>query len=414
MHWVIIVTAIWILIDKSQLPNNIKLFFVFGYFAIYEFAAISRNYALCMLLIFLSCYLVKQSRFRLNISVAIVLILLANTHLFGLIYSLGLLMILIVEQRMHKRLNINNIYLIIIVVAGMLIAIYQIIPPLDHFLLVNHNQHSVLSMERLIKAVAIPFKALFVLPNFSLPHYWNSNYFTGVLPTILIAPLVVISWVLPLWLLRSSRMALGLYGFTLLSICGFTYLSPLNVSLRHAGFIYMVWIASYWLMYTQKEQESNRFSLSWKYLLYVPFVLHLAAGIGSIYKEVASPFSEALNVSTYLQEQGLDQLMVATTQNSGASLSAYLDKKAFYLDKNRLGSFCSWDDNSFSIDKEFIYDNLIQLSQNQKSFVVALEYPLAEYQVNKMMDLKYLTKFERSVVSTENFYLYLYRDQNAL
>lgn len=73
-----------------------KALFCFGYFPLFEYGIISRNYSLGILFIFVFCAYFS-SKHRNYILLALVLALLSLTNIFGLIFSLAFTSLLIVD-----------------------------------------------------------------------------------------------------------------------------------------------------------------------------------------------------------------------------------------------------------------------------------------------------------------------------
>src|SRR5687768_4241947 len=79
------VGAVGVFLFNSPFSKPEKLLFVFGYFFLYEYTVISRNYGLLLLFLFAAIvFYTKRKHLLLGISLAA----LANTHLFGLLFAL--------------------------------------------------------------------------------------------------------------------------------------------------------------------------------------------------------------------------------------------------------------------------------------------------------------------------------------
>ncbi|MGN6476864.1 MAG: hypothetical protein ACTHKV_06540, partial [Flavipsychrobacter sp.] len=83
---IVISTATVYLVLKSPLSFIEKLLIIFGYYMVYEYNVISRNYGICMLLLMAIITIYTHHKERV-ISMAVLTFLMANTHLFGLALS---------------------------------------------------------------------------------------------------------------------------------------------------------------------------------------------------------------------------------------------------------------------------------------------------------------------------------------
>jgi hypothetical protein len=86
LHVIIATSSIFIFNRYAPIKNLYKILFSFGYFPLYEYAVISRSYALGVLLLFIACALYKN---RLNnyILIGVVLALLANVTITAIYWD---------------------------------------------------------------------------------------------------------------------------------------------------------------------------------------------------------------------------------------------------------------------------------------------------------------------------------------
>src|SRR6185436_7349286 len=97
-------TAAILLLRYAPFPMIMRILILFGYFFIYEYTVISRNYSLGLLLMICCCILYrKRSGYYFLLSVT--LGALANTHLFCLIVSLSFYIALVFDYFFHQQLT---------------------------------------------------------------------------------------------------------------------------------------------------------------------------------------------------------------------------------------------------------------------------------------------------------------------
>jgi hypothetical protein len=81
LHWLIAVASVYVFVRCSPFTMLQKTLFCFGYYPLYEYCAIARNYSLGMLLLFLFCWLMQRQP-RSYLGFAWVIGLMCCTHVY--------------------------------------------------------------------------------------------------------------------------------------------------------------------------------------------------------------------------------------------------------------------------------------------------------------------------------------------
>jgi hypothetical protein len=131
VHWVIITSAVFVLLFFSPIPCLTRSLIPFGYFFLFEYAALSRNYAIALLLLF-CILLVIPGKFRYSVPLYYVLLfILANTHLLALILAGSLHLYFLVRNQEKnarmKQLLLHGLFGLIVLLP----TLYFIFPPPD-------------------------------------------------------------------------------------------------------------------------------------------------------------------------------------------------------------------------------------------------------------------------------------------
>ena len=87
VHVLIASLAVYILLFYSPLPLFAKLLIPFGYFFLYEYSVISRNYAIGVLLAFCICMIMFRNFRGKSLVYYGLLLFLSNTHLLALLLA---------------------------------------------------------------------------------------------------------------------------------------------------------------------------------------------------------------------------------------------------------------------------------------------------------------------------------------
>lgn len=408
-HWTIAAMSMWLLIFKSKLPVWLRYMLPFTYLFFYEYQAISRNYALCILFLFIICDLLSRENIRYT-RLALFLFLLANTHLFGLVIASGVCLVVLYNHfdRSRYRFNLRPIMVFcIICLIGFALSVYQIIPPSDHFLTANHNDAGLFSATRINKLLSIFFRGVFHVPNILESSVWNSNLLFFYIPDVLKAILSMVVWLLPLLLFRQQKKLLFLFFFSGLSISFFAYISPLLLAVRHSGFLFILLVCALWLNHSKVFTTAGISPIKrYPKIIFSILVLGIISSGLMSYTALSRPFSQSKKVKEYIVKNQLESLTVASTQNTGPSLSAYLQQPLYYSDKRGMGSYAIWNTGSFVMDRSIIDQNLMEFAQTQNEFLIASEYEYDRDFLGDCWEVLHLGSFSGSIVKSEQFVLY--------
>jgi len=173
---------------KSPFSTVEKILIIFSYYCLFEYNIISRNYGISLLFVVLVLYVYSINK-RALLTLAVLLFLLANTHLFSLLFSAAFaLMYVVFNRSLLAQISRRKVMAAAcILLAGWLIAAWSIAPAggyTSQFL--AHEQSGYLSSVRVLKTVSVCLKGIFYLPDYS-----NYNFINTV--CIAICP-VILYW----------------------------------------------------------------------------------------------------------------------------------------------------------------------------------------------------------------------------
>lgn len=329
LHGLLAASTIYLLTVHSPFPTWVKWLLPFGYFTLFEYGMISRNYALAFLFAFLFVWEVKKdngSFFLLMIYLA----LLANTHLLGFCLSL-LLCLYIRWKEAFPRLWLVSIYLL-----GLALAIWQIIPPSNHPMVTGLDWGKMTSWST-IKQVILVFQESFLpLHDFNRHHFWHTNWLE-VQQLSLARFLSLAIAILPLWFFRKHGKALLLFYGVAGGVILLSALKGVNYERFH-GFIFMSFLLLLWLESSELDLTRNR-TLS----IFLGLVLgvQLLGGAHAYYQDWKHPFSESRRTAAYLQSLDDQSLPIIGGYCFGEALQAYLPRLQY--PEHPAESFCRWE-----------------------------------------------------------------------
>jgi hypothetical protein len=408
--------AVWIFLRYAPFNLLFKLFFISGYIMIYEYSVISRNYALTTLCLFTISWF-YQYRKDHRILFALLLALLANTHLFGAIVSAALLGQMLIEYFFSQPHGNGREILLasIIILSGISVALWQIIPP-AHYLHFLFGSNPSLYLNQARKVYATPFRGLFNLPDLTTYYCWNTNLFTdrywNVCRILLPLPALV-----ALVLLARKPFTIV---FLILSVTGIMLVEyfALNTDSRHSGFIYVVFIAALWMGYYEADSVGIN-KMAWlntfikvalkpaMLLLWLALLLQVTGG-GILYaKDFCEPFSESKETCQYLTGRSLQNAFIVTNnQNLGPAVSAYLHRSVYNIQADREGTFCDWNVAPQPLSYSTIIANTERHLTKHDTVVLLLDRYL-KGEVNATAHIELLKAFDKAFLRSENYWVYL-------
>ena len=413
IHFIIASFIIFLILFRSPLPIVQKMLLPFGYFFLYEYAAISRNYAIGVLLAFCICIIMRKSFKHKSILYYTLLFLLSNTHLLGLILAASFhvyFLLLQIENRIKTR------SIVLHVCTGLLIslpAIYFIFPPSD----------SELNMDFWLNRWDFPRVLAFgqspLLSFFPVPAWWNYNSWNtqflleakneyGVLRFInfFISIAILVS---AFFILKANKKSAMLFATNfLLSLIVSVVIFSLN-SPRYSGFLFISLVVSYWLHcyeFTPLRKQQLLFNI----LLSIQII----AAVFSISKDIRFPFSNSYKVNELIREVPENELLV-TDYRGLITVKAFTNKSLYCIDLQKEVAFVLWNKDIVAVYKNPNrycngVESLFQKQKIEKLYIISTSSPEvlanADVQLFNEFTVKLVDKREGAIEKGSNLYLY--------
>ena len=427
-HLLVATSFIFIFNRYAPLSNLHKILFSFGYFPLYEYAVISRSYALGILLVFGICALYKN-RTTKYILIGVLLALLANVTIYAVVIASCIAGILVLDYFLYQQKNGKAMMQLaiglVIFILGVAFSLYQIWPDKDNSFPAPYAT-SLFDLSRWGAVSSKLFTTYLYIPKIE-EHFWNTAiYFkdTGLSAGWILLSIIIFAAGILVFLRKP--LILLLYLGTTIGLFSVFYYTALMHS-RYCGYLLIALVACYWLSeyYPEKKYYGNLASFGKR--ISKPFFTTILSFsvIGAIVAytmEMQYKFSPSKEVANYVKENKLDSLpVVGITDFTISPLATYLDKKLFYPQMNEFGSFTIWskkrkDQMSFQeavaslgafIDKHnqkvlWIKDSAPQVSMdgvNQQDMEKAI--------LRNDLQVDLLKKFSPGIVSDERYFIYL-------
>lgn len=401
LHLFIAISNAFLLLFFSPFKRIIKIFFVFSYFLFYEYAVISRSYAIGIFFIFLLC-IVYRKRFQSPILYSVLIFLLCNTSAYATIMAASFGFIFFIEVIKRKRINFINLFELSIMAIGGFLFLYQIIPESSNSDIVSNRA----DFGNILKSI-----------HYSFASGVNANSIF-LLPSLTIIPLSLILF----WKRKFIFIFFIWNLFFLFCFFSFVYMNDY----RHGGFIFISFIASYW-MFLDLETRNKVGSLTVNFLgihslvffnLLISLLFSLLFTYESSKNDYNDAFSGSLEFANKLKELGLDNeksYFVVHNPDNAKTLLIYLNQtKNFYFPcEDRIGSFMRWNSKMYKCSREYPEEIMEKWIKEKKSdFLKANNSQKKLYYITSeplfRLKLKLIYQNQKFIYKNygERFYLY--------
>ncbi len=438
-HILIATAIVWIFIKLS--PFNIlqKTLFAFGYFPFFEYNIISRNYNLALLLFFIFCYLFT-SKNRNHILIFSILALLANTNIYGLLiclcsstaFIIDTIIIYRIDKSQLNRKQIKNLKIgLIVLFLGIGLSFFQLAPLViqDTAKDINDNigeigEETVVSkfdfLLTMLKRLGYSLRAIWYsyipIPNFFEYHFWSQNLVSISSFLILLSSFAsLFLLIFSIILFVDKPIVLFLYLSGNFTIILFTWLKWQG-TLRHHGNLFILFIACIWISKLSQKaynvprilQKINAYFQKYqKKIITAILLIQMVSGLYAYSMDLIYPFSKSKVVAEFIQKEQLSEKFIIGDKDTIVSpISAYLDKKIYYVAYDQLGSFFNNPQLKFVKNQSQLINKVSYvIKEGSRENILILNYPLKIK--SDRLDITPIGEFRKSIVAEENYYIYL-------
>jgi hypothetical protein len=418
LHVVISTSFVLIFLKKAPFNWIFKTLFIFGYFIIFEYTIISRNYGLGILFLFLACSVFKDRNTKF-ILLCSYLALASNTHILFSVVAFALFLTLLIEQFQNKQLfKIQTLFGCLIFLLGLVLIGIQIQTTESNWLLDPIQSLSI--DERLKPGIVSLFKGLIAIPNYITLHFWNTNFVIDHNRSIA-AVLVVMIYLLPIVLFYKNKKTLFFVYIAFIGVQIFFYITQRN-AIRFHGINYIIIILALWMeqYYASEHFKLKKIIIRFKLIflkkpiIYLLLLTHFFSGIYAYSMDYIYPFTSAKQTVDYLKNEGLDSKEIVSVTCDGTIISAYLERKVYFLCSNDYQSFCHWDsDCDQNLNQQKSVAMVLNYMKNHNSCVYVSYYPLSNGMndsnwrfITDDVKIRFLKKFDLNIVNNSYYYVF--------
>lgn len=342
LHWSIASLIAFLIIFRSPLPFSTRILVPFGYYFLFEYGILSRNYAIGILLGCCICLLLGAKDRYGTFPYYALLFCMSNTHLFAAVLACSLHLWVLLRLRLQGR---NSGALVGHALLGLLVllpAAYFIFPPADSALNMT-SWRDKWRPQQVVAFAQAPLRSFLPVPAWWNDNFWNTQVLLEArnrqpifrLISPLVAAFVLGSACYVLWKHKPS-FALFTANLALNFIIAATVF-PLNAA-RYSGFLYIGFVLALWLTCAQAPALTRGRAA----LIHALLVIQVVGGIFAAWKDIRLPFANLFRIVELKEEVPPDSRLVTDYWTMNA-YSAFVDKPIYCVDMQRELSFIKWD-----------------------------------------------------------------------
>lgn len=412
-QFILISSVVFLLLFFSPFPLGTKILIPFGYYFLFEYAVLSRNYAIGLLCCFCICLIIRKNFPYKILIYYFLLFLMSNTHLLAAILAGSLhcyFLFLNVEQK--KKTSIIALHTLF----GVLIflpALYFIFPPGDS----DKNVSLLITRLDFVNHLRIifqaPMRAFIPIPAWWKYNFRNTQFLLEVQSEFSLLKIVsVLVWLgvfaIVYFILKNNRKCLVLFTINTALTFVIAILFPIH-DMRYVGFIYIGFLSACWL-YCYENPLAKRN----KWFLNILLIIHMAGGVFIISKDIKLPFSNSYRVNELLKEIPPNEKIITDYWCINA-LSAFTDKPFYCIELNRELSFVLLNaELAKAVTNGKRYNKgmtMLFREENLKTaYMISIQppaiIPILDSQLVKSFNVKLIDKREGAIEKGNNLYLY--------
>ena len=412
INLVIAAITAYLIIFKSPFNTFEKILILSGYYFLYEYSVISRNYLIGVMLMLLIASLWNRKDSGLVLS-GILLLLLFQTNAFMAAIASAISVVLLVRLNQEGKLETSETKIFFsLITAGAALFVFTTRTPHDSSYATTWHQS--FDLGRCSAVLGNVFKGLFPLFDFS-KNFWEgyhlipNNHFHAVAGILLCGGVY--------FLFRksfySSVFIVVSFGFI---IC-LMYLKIIGQP-RHYGHFSMALLFAYWIGYQLVPAYTKNF-------LTAIFIVQMIQGLFAYTIDLQYPFSNGKQVAEYIDRRYGPKIQVAGAYNNlSTTVAGYLGRDIHLLNDNRFSNYVIWkqkfwNPSLFFLNDKTLLKRFLSTVNTKKSNVLLMENGAGNSLITKMkegesfmlLENKILYKvtclkiFRGAIVSDENYLL---------
>ncbi len=420
LHLLITASAVYVFLRYAPFSLTMKILILSGYYFLFEYNWLSRNYAPGILLLFICCHLLRNAEKNL-LRIGCLILLMCSTHVFFTFASMGIFGYLFIDYARQKKLLTRRFLLFTgLFLVGFACALIQArTPTVNNVNMTPVRPDEWLSVKNFSFAAFGLIKGWLPVPQVNGGHFWNSYWLNkNNIPGVIEGGLFLGLLIFPAVLLR-KKIGPFIFYYTCIGMLLVFFVVTQMVGARYFGMVYIFFLAAAWMTADESGEVfsmpsipgGKTIKLVFLTGLYAILVIQIGVGIYALEQDIKRPFSESRHTADFLKSlQPGGRQIVVDGYNAGPPLCAYLGGKVFYLATGAEGSFCVWKKSYFPWPRPPISEEIAQNPGLRRfgEFILVSNRDLPTDSIrsaNGNYRLKALKSFNNSIIG-ENYYVY--------
>jgi hypothetical protein len=439
LHLGIATLTVYLVSRYSPFSRLQTLLFPVGFFTAWQYAVVSRDYALGLLLLIMFCLLYERRYERFPL-VGLILMLAAQTHALVLILVMAISIALAVDvslQFAQRRRDLDSrlVRKIILgfcfIAGGVILSFAQLIPDEEYVgptdAVARFFRANILAIglftflggalftllfyilrARLSLALLSGFAAIGIVLYFdasvlgAIPGTPGSKFFAFIGLAV---------YLFMLYQLRDCLSLLLLYGLGTAGLL--VFFSAVHSGGPHQhGLLFIIYVVAYWLERATRSKSPGAGEEWRNRTADVLFTLILMTqsifGVKALYQDLTTPYSNGKYVAQYIRSQGWQELpIVGCMDFSAQTVVGYLGiDKIYYPQGERWGSYMVWDQKRYeNMGLEKCLESALSLKRDLGTDVLVVSSYTKDSSPRESQ-FRRIAEFTGALRDDENFTLY--------
>jgi hypothetical protein len=415
LNLALMLAAVAVFVRRAPFSWPQKVLFAFGYYCAYEYTVIARSYSLTILFLFLLAAF-HQERFTKPIRHSSLIALLANANVHSLAIAIALGAIYLIELCAQRGIAARRrLAASLVIAAGLLISIYQILPPAD--LAPHYARWYFPTGSARLRIAPKALAAAFLPIPYPQLNFWNTfmaDYLRTQSPVPRLLPFLA-SFVF----LAGQGMPLVIYAVSSIGLSSIFVLKGPSYA-RHYGLIFMLFIFSLWIAKRGEALGTGpgraRVSRILGAALSALLLLHVIGTMVASYFELRHDFSASKKMALYLKGMSFirrsDTFIASYPSPAASSILPYIEKRYsrfYFIEYQGYHSFSTWNKtywDSYSLSTDKVIERLEAAVANKgyRDVLLITNAKIEEEKLSARFDL--IAYFDDTIVRDESFALY--------
>jgi hypothetical protein len=421
VHTIISCSSVFVLTRYAPFSRMQKILIPFGYFFLFEYNIIAREYSLTVLLVLLIAYNIRRAPEKLLV-LGILLGLLVQINYYSIVFAIGFSLIimrnLLLERKQNhfsKKQKSGFALGAAILSVSAVFAIVQILHGYNDRVTKQLSGNARFFNDHVSDTLTRALSAFIPVPFFDSANVWNHfiiEYFSVGLRLLLFV-LILASI---LWMLRKQKDILLFFLLCSAVFIAFAYESIYGYA-RHQGHIFILLIAVLWMNSARAGQEEGRKALLNTlagYALAVVFSIQVITSGIFYYKEITYPFSNIPAMAKFVESNHLTGYYICGYFDYSTSpLSAYTYKPVYFPQSKSEAYFIDWSMSQPALTTNELLKRISEKLSSHDSLILILSQPLGnttrEFKVQQPLSMSFVfleACDKPCIVKDEVYYFY--------